>query len=49
MKEKELEIAAQFKEGNCNFTILQPIKDSSKEELETFYISLAKAAFKPDN
>ena len=47
--EKEYEIVASFKDDNCNFTIKQPIQDSTPEELKSFHAALAKAAFKNQN
>lgn len=41
-KEKLFEKVAEFRKGNCTFIVNQPIKDSTPEELEKFYIALGK-------
>lgn len=43
--EKELEVVAKFTEGNCTYTIKQPKKDLTLEELEKFHTILGKAIF----
>jgi hypothetical protein len=44
-KENEYEIIAEFTKENCLFTIRQPKKESTLEELEPFYIALGKALY----
>lgn len=41
----EVETVAKFKDGNCTFTIMQPIKETP-EKRKAYYMALAKATFR---